>query len=79
MGANGLEACCAAFAIGALGFLGLGVPPPTPDWGGMAYDARQAIMLRPTAALFPALAISSVVIAVNLIADGLTAANKSED
>ncbi len=69
----------AAFAIGALGFLGLGVPPPNPDWGGMAYDARQAIILMPSAALFPSLAIGSVVIAVNLIADGLTAAAKSED
>jgi peptide/nickel transport system permease protein len=69
----------AAFAIGALGFLGLGVPPPNPDWGGMAFDARQAMILTPTAALFPSLAIGSVVIAFNLIADGLTAAAKSED
>ncbi|MHB8627407.1 MAG: ABC transporter permease [Aggregatilineales bacterium] len=69
----------AAFAIGALGFLGLGVPPPNPDWGSMAYDGRQAIILRPTAALFPSLAIGSVVIAVNLIADGLSAAAKNED
>lgn len=69
----------AAFAIGALGFLGLGVLPPNPDWGGMAYDAQAAIILRPTAALFPSLAIGSVVIAVNLIADGLRAAAKSED
>jgi peptide/nickel transport system permease protein len=69
----------AAFAIGALGFLGLGVPPPNPDWGGMAFDARQALILTPTAALFPSLAIGSVVIAFNLIADGLTAAAKSEN
>ncbi len=45
----------------------------------MAYDARQAIVLTPTAALFPSLAIGSLVIAFNLIADGLTAAAKSED
>ena len=69
----------AAFAIGALGFLGLGVPPPNPDWGGMAFDARQALILTPSAALFPSLAIGSVVIAFNLIADGLTAAAKRED
>ena len=69
----------AAFAIGALGFLGLGVPPPNPDWGRMAAEGRQAIILTPTAALFPALAIGSLVIAFNLIADGLTAAAKSED
>lgn len=69
----------AAFAIGALGFLGLGVPPPNPDWGRMASEARQAIILTPTAALFPALAIASLVIACNLLADGLSEAVKSEE
>src|SRR5258708_28154246 len=68
----------AAFAIGALGFLGLGVPPPNPDWGGMAYDARQAIILTPSAALFPSLPIGSVVIAFNLISDGLNAPAKRD-
>ncbi len=69
----------AAFAIGALGFLGLGVPPPNPDWGRMAFEGKQAIIITPTAALFPALAIASIVIAVNLIADGLTAAAKRDE
>ena len=69
----------AAFAIGALGFLGLGVPPPNPDWGRMAFEGRQAIILTPTAALFPAMAIGSLVIAFNLIADGLTSAAKREE
>jgi peptide/nickel transport system permease protein len=69
----------AAFAIGTLGFLGLGVPPPNPDWGRMVYEARDAIILTPSAALFPALAISSLVIAFNLIADGLRAAAKSDE
>jgi peptide/nickel transport system permease protein len=69
----------AVFAIGALGFLGLGIPPPNPDWGRMVFDARKAIILTPSAALFPALAISSLVIAFNLIADGLSAAAKSDE
>ncbi len=69
----------AAFSIAALGFLGLGVPPPNPDWGRMTVDGRQAILLTPTAALFPALAIASLVIAYNLLADGLTEAAKSEE
>jgi peptide/nickel transport system permease protein len=69
----------AAFAIGTLGFLGLGVPPPNPDWGRMVYEARSAIILTPTAPIFPALAISSIVIAFNLIADGLSAAAKSDE
>lgn len=69
----------AAFAIGALGFLGLGVPPPNPDWGRMAAEGRQAIILTPSAALFPSLAIASIVIACNLISDGLTAAAKRDE
>jgi peptide/nickel transport system permease protein len=69
----------AAFAIGALGFLGLGVPPPNPDWGRMAAEGRQAIIQTPSAALFPSLAIASIVVACNLIADGLTAAAKREE
>ncbi len=69
----------AAFAIGTLGFLGLGVPPPNPDWGRMVYEAKAAIIQTPTAALFPALAISSIVVAFNLIADGLRAAAKNEE
>ena len=69
----------AAFAIGALGFLGLGVPPPNPDWGRMAAEGRQALILTPSAALFPSMAIASIVIACNLISDGLTAAAKREE
>jgi peptide/nickel transport system permease protein len=69
----------AAFAIGTLGFLGMGVPPPNPDWGRMVYEAKSAINLTPTAPIFPALAISSLVIACNLIADGLSEAVKKDE
>jgi len=58
-------------AIGVLGFLGLGVPPPTPDWGSMVNEGRQMALTYPHMALFPCLAISSVVLALNLLADGL--------
>jgi peptide/nickel transport system permease protein len=68
----------ATFSIAALGFLGLGVPPPNPDWGRMTIEGRQAILIAPTAALFPALAIASLVIAYNLLADGLTEAAQVE-
>jgi len=61
----------AIMAIGSLGFLGLGIPPPTPDWGGMINEGRQWIFMMPWAVLAPAAALSSVVIALNLIADGL--------
>jgi len=61
----------AAFAIGTLGFLGLGLPPPTPDWGGMVARARRYIWINPWAVLWPSLAISSLVVGLNLFADGL--------
>jgi peptide/nickel transport system permease protein len=61
----------AIMAIGALGFLGLGIPPPTPDWGGMINDGRQWIFAMPWAVLGPAAALSSVVIGLNLLADGI--------
>jgi peptide/nickel transport system permease protein len=61
----------AIMAIGTLGFLGLGVPPPTPDWGGMINEGRQWIFIMPLVVLAPAAALSSVVIALNLVADGI--------
>jgi peptide/nickel transport system permease protein len=66
----------AAFAVSALGFLGLGVPEPQPDWGRMVSNARSALIITPTAPLFPAFAIASLVIAFNLLADGLSEAAK---
>lgn len=61
----------AIFAIGTLGFLGLGLPPPTPDWGGMISEARKYIWTSPLNVLWPAIAISSLVVGLNLFADGL--------
>ena len=57
--------------IGVLGFLGLGLPPPTPDWGGMIAENRAMALTFPHVALFPCLAISSLVLGFNLLADGL--------
>lgn len=65
----------ASFAVGAFGFLGLGVPEPHPDWGRMVAGARSALIIAPTAPLFPAICIASLVIAYNLLADGLSEAN----
>lgn len=61
----------ATFAIGALGFLGLGLPPPDPDWGRMVAEGRIWIMSAPWIVLFPAFAISSLVVGLNLFADGV--------
>jgi len=62
----------AIFAMGTLGFLGLGVPPPSPDWGSMVAKGREFILAgSPWAALWPSVAIASLVVGLNLLADGL--------
>lgn len=60
----------AIFAIGTLGFLGLGLPPPDPDWGSMVNDARRFIFSTPYPVIFPSIAIASLVVGLNLLADG---------
>jgi len=57
--------------IGVLGFLGLGLPPPDPDWGGMVNETRQMAMVFPYMTLAPCVAISSLILGFNLLADGL--------
>lgn len=62
----------AIFAMGTLGFLGLGIPPPSPDWGSMVAKGREFILTgSPYAALWPSVAIASLVVGLNLLADGL--------
>ncbi len=57
--------------IGVLGFLGLGLPPPEPDWGGMINENRNMVLTFPHMALFPCIALSSLVLGFNLLADGM--------
>jgi ABC-type dipeptide/oligopeptide/nickel transport system permease subunit len=57
--------------IASLSFLGLGAPPPTPDWGADLNLAREHMETRPYLAIFPGLAISFAVLAFNLFGDGL--------
>lgn len=57
--------------IGVLGFLGLGLPPPNPDWGGMINETRAMALTFPHMTIFPCIAISSLVLGFNLLADGL--------
>ena len=55
----------------SLSFIGLGVQPPTPEWGAMLTGARQFIRQCPHMVIFPGLAIAVTVLAVNLMGDGL--------
>ena len=64
--------------IGILGFLGLGLPPPDPDWGGMVQQATPMITVWPLMSLLPCLAIVSLVLGFNLLADGLRQLSLSE-
>jgi peptide/nickel transport system permease protein len=61
----------AIFLVASLGFLGVGVQPPQPDWGLMVNEARRNVSQTPWAMYFPAAAIAALVIGVNLMADGL--------
>jgi peptide/nickel transport system permease protein len=54
-----------------LAFLGLGVPPPAPSWGSMIAGGRDALVFAPWIAVFPGVAIAMMVLACNLIGDGL--------
>jgi dipeptide transport system permease protein len=55
----------------ALGFLGLGAQPPTPEWGTMLADAREFVLRAWWVVTFPGLAILITVLAFNLMGDGL--------
>ena len=55
----------------ALSYIGLGVQPPTPEWGAMLADARSHILNYPYLIMFPGIIIALTVLAINLIGDGL--------
>jgi peptide/nickel transport system permease protein len=62
----------AVFAIGTLGFLGLGLPPPSPDWGSIVNAGRSFIQAgHPWGALAGSLATAMLVVGFNMLADGL--------
>ena len=55
----------------ALSFLGLGVPPPEPSWGGMLADGRNRLLVAPWIATYPGLALAITVWGINMLGDGL--------
>ncbi|MGI5441126.1 ABC transporter permease [Streptomyces shenzhenensis] len=80
---NIVDVVCVEFAmraswvvllISSLSFLGFGAAPPTPDWGLMVAENRTAITVVPMASLAPIIALATLVVGLNLAADGLSKA-----
>ena len=61
----------AILLVASLGFLGMGVQPPSPDWGLMISQNRQFLSQAPWVVLAPAGAVASLVVGVNLLVDGI--------
>jgi len=68
----------AIFLVASLGFLGVGVQPPSPDWGLMVLEARNEFALAPWSLYVPAAAIALLVIGVNLMAEGVRRAIRED-
>ena len=66
-----LRSSGALLLVSALSFLGLGISPPTPDWGLMVHDGLQSIRSEPWLILAPALCISTLVIGINFATEGV--------
>ena len=64
-----LDFAFALVSLAALSFLGLGVPPGTPDWGRMLFENRTILLTNPMAALLPAAAIVVTAACINIIGD----------
>ncbi|MGN6101347.1 MAG: ABC transporter permease [Devosia sp.] len=61
----------AIIAEASLSYLGLGAPPPNPSWGSLLQEAQATVYTAPIAAIAPGIALVSLVIGANLLADGL--------
>ncbi len=66
-----MRACWVILLVSTLSFLGFGVSPPTPDWGLMIQENRTALVVAPMGTLSPIIALSVLVVGLNLAADGL--------
>jgi peptide/nickel transport system permease protein len=66
-----LEMAVAILVEAALSFLGLGIPPPTPSWGLMVSEGRNHMFFQPYLIAIPGVAIFLLVIAINMMGDGI--------
>jgi peptide/nickel transport system permease protein len=57
----------------ALSFIGLGVQPPTPDWGSMLADAQSNLLISANPVIWPSIAVVATVLAVNIVGEGISA------
>jgi len=57
--------------VAALSYVGIGVQPPTPDWGNMISDGAQYLTIAPWLVIFPGIALGISVLGFNLLGDGL--------
>ena len=71
----GLRFCFNFLFVASLSFLGLGIQPPFADWGGMVRDNGKAISFGIPAPLWPALAIATMTVGVNLVVDWILSIN----
>ena len=69
-----IRASWALTAISSLSYLGFGISPPTPDWGRMVFENQVILAVSPWGTLFPVLALSSMIIGINLAGDALSKA-----
>ena len=68
----------AIFLVASLGFLGLGVQPPSPEWGRMVLDSRDFMTTAPWTIWFPVLAIAILIVSINLMSDGMRRVLRNE-
>ena len=66
-----LRAAYAPVLVASLGFLGFGLKPPTPEWGLIIAENRNLIFLTPATVLGPGCLLASLVVAINLLTDGI--------
>ena len=72
-------AATAIATASALSFLGLGVAPPTPDWGVMVSDGQRLVLDAPHVPFFPGLVIALTVMSINFVGDGPTRCARPDD
>src|SRR5690606_33542436 len=73
----GLRFAFAVLFLSSLSFLGLGVQPPSADWGGMVKENKDGVVFGVPAALIPGAAIAALAVSVNLVVDWIL--NRTSD